>query len=160
MPQIIHYADIIIANEEDCQKALGIEIDVDLGAGHIDEKKYKRLTEHVLQTYPNVMLIGITLRESISASSNRWSACLNNREDFYVSRKYEINNIVDRVGTGDSFAAGLIYGLSKLSSEKDALEYATAASCLKHSIEGDLNLSSPSEINALGEGQSSGRISR
>ena len=104
--------------------------------------------------------IAITLRESKSASHNGWSACLNNRQEFLVSRHYEITHIVDRVGGGDSFAGGLIYGLLSLPTHADALEFAVAASCLKHSIMGDFNRSTVEEVNALIKGGGSGRVQR
>ena len=102
----------------------------------------------------------MTLRESKSASHNGWSACLNDRSDFIVSRHYDITHIVDRVGGGDSFAGGLIYGLLQLGSPKDALEFAVAASALKHSIPGDFNRFTVDEVNALVKGGGSGRVQR
>jgi 2-dehydro-3-deoxygluconokinase len=105
-------------------------------------------------------MIAITLRESKSASHNGWSGCLHSRTDFLVSRRYEITPIVDRVGSGDSFAAGLIYGLRKLATPAEALEFATAASCLKHSIPGDFNRVSIEEVQGLMKGGGSGRVQR
>ena len=104
--------------------------------------------------------IAITMRESHSADHNGWSAVLNNGDDFFVSKHYEIRNIVDRVGTGDSFAAGLIYGLTHLAGDQEALEFAVAASCLKHSIPGDLPLVSLEEVEGLMKGSVSGRVQR
>jgi 2-dehydro-3-deoxygluconokinase len=104
--------------------------------------------------------IAITLRESRSADENGWSGVLHTRREFLVSRKYDIRDIVDRVGSGDSFAAGLIYGLSSLSGPQEALEFAVAASCLKHSIPGDLPLLSVSEVKTLMGGSGSGRVQR
>lgn len=114
----------------------------------------------MLATYPNMKMIAITLRESHSANWNGWAACLNDREKFYVSKKYEIQNILDRVGGGDSFAGGLIYGLSTYEDRQQALEFAVAASCLKHSISGDFNRVSVSEVTALMKGDGSGRVQR
>ena len=104
--------------------------------------------------------IAITLRESRSADSNGWSACLYDGQRFYLSRKYDITDIVDRVGGGDSFAAGLIYGLTKYENKEDALGFAVAASCLKHSISGDFNRVSVSEVEKLMSGDGSGRVQR
>jgi 2-dehydro-3-deoxygluconokinase len=160
MSKIVPYVDVIIANEEDCQKSLGIGTDIHPEKGEINEDQYKMLASEVLKQYPNVKVIAITLRESISASHNRWSACISDGKAIHFSRKYDITDIVDRVGGGDSFSAGLIYGLSNLSSIKEAVDYATAASCLTHSIEGDVNLSTAAEIMNLYQGDASGRIKR
>jgi 2-dehydro-3-deoxygluconokinase len=114
----------------------------------------------VLAAYPQLELIAITLRESHSASHNGWSACLNNRKEFLHSQHYEIRNIVDRVGGGDCFAGGLIYGLNALGSHQEALEFAVASSCLKHSIPGDFNRFSADEVHGLIQGGGSGRVQR
>jgi len=160
MRELVRFVDIGMANEEDCQKSLGISVDVDVESGQLDVERYRMLTEEVLQQFPNLKKQAITLRESYSASHNRWSAVLNNRKNFYVSRRYEITHIVDRVGTGDAFAAGLIYGLLHFDSDEEALNFAVAASCLKHSIPGDFNRVSVSEVRALMEGATSGRVQR
>jgi len=160
MGELIKYADIIIGNEEDCQKSLGIKVDIDVESGELRAEKYKELTDKILKLYPNIKKIAITLRESYSANYNGWSAVLNNRKEFLISKKYEIHNIVDRVGAGDTFAAGLIYGLNNLSNDKEALEFTVAASCLKHSIPGDLPLLSVEEIKSIAEGTGSGRVQR
>ena len=110
MSELVKHIDIAIANEEDVQMALGIAAEVDVHSGQLDRAQYEKLTAKVLAEYPNLQAIAITLRESKSASHNGWSACLNDRQGFSVSRSYEITHIVDRVGSGDSFAAGLIYG--------------------------------------------------
>ena len=138
MGELVKYVDIAIGNEEDCQKSLGIKIDIDVESGELPAEKYQEMTRKILALYPNIKKIAITLRESHSADYNGWSAVLDNGEDFFVSKKYEIHDIVDRVGGGDTFAAGLIYGLNNLSGDHEALEFAVAASCLKHSISGDL----------------------
>jgi 2-dehydro-3-deoxygluconokinase len=114
----------------------------------------------VLDAFPNLTKQVITLRESHSADRNGWSACLHNRQDFLVSRKYDITDIVDRVGAGDSFGAGLIHGLRAYGEDRTALEFATAASCLKHSILGDFNRVDVSEVEALMKGEGSGRVQR
>jgi len=140
--------------------ALGIAADVDVHSGKLSHAVYQSLTEKVLSEYPSLKSIAITLRESKSASHNGWSACMNNRQEFFVSRHYEITHIVDRVGGGDSFAGGLIYGLLSLPSHKEALEFAVAASCLKHSIPGDFNRFSVDEVKTLLKGDGSGRVQR
>ena len=160
MTELTKYADVLIANEEDVQKSLGITIDLDVESGQIDSDKYHQLSDKVLETYPNVEMIAITLRESKSADSNGWSACINNRETFYVSRHYDINDIVDRVGGGDSFGGGLIYGLNHYDSLEEALEFAVAASCLKHSILGDFNRVGVDDVTKLMKGDGSGRVQR
>ena len=160
MRELVKYVDIVIANEEDVQKSLGITIDVTVESGELDKDKYRILSEKVLDRYPNIKLIAITLRESSSADINGWSACLNDRNNFYLSTKYEIRDIVDRVGGGDSFCGGLIYGLNSYDNYQQALEFAVAASCLKHSIIGDFNRVSVSDVEKLMLGDGSGRVVR
>jgi 2-dehydro-3-deoxygluconokinase len=160
MPELVKYVDYGIANEEDCQKSLGVKVDVKVESGMLDTEKYKTLSNKVLKAFPNLKAIAITLRESISADINGWSGCMNDRENFYLSKKYEIKDIVDRVGGGDAFAAGLIYGLNSYNDKQQALEFAVAASCLKHSISGDFNRVSISEVEKLMGGDASGRVQR
>lgn len=160
MRDLVRYVDVVIANEEDCQKALGIATKTEVHSGKISTDAYSRLSEQVLNEFPNLKKIAITLRESISATRNGWSACLHNRDSFIIATRYEIENIIDRVGTGDAFAAGLIYGLITYSDDKKALEFATAAACLKHSIPGDFNNCSTQEVLALMQGETSGRVQR
>ena len=160
MPELVKYVDVGIANEEDCQKSLGIKADAQVEKGKLSLEKYQTLSEKVLEQFPNLKMIAITLRESISADSNGWSACLNDRKGFYHSKRYAINDIIDRVGGGDSFAAGLIYGLNSYETNEEALEFAVAASCLKHSIIGDFNRVSVSEVEKLKGGDASGRVQR
>jgi len=160
MTELVKYVDIAIGNEEDCQKSLGIKKDIDVESGKFQTEKYRELTDNVLGLYSNIKKIALTLRESYSADYNGWSAVINNRKEFLVSKKYEIHNIVDRVGGGDAFAAGLIYGFDNLNSDKEALEFAVAASCLKHSIPGDLPLISVKEVESLVKGAASGRVQR
>jgi 2-dehydro-3-deoxygluconokinase len=160
MTELFQHVDIGIANEEDCQKSLGIQVDVDVHSGKLASEQYRKLTDKVLAAYPNLKLLAVTLRESKSASHNGWSACLNDRAAFLVSRHYEITHIVDRVGGGDSFAGGLIYGLLEWEDHQKALEFAVAASCLKHSIPGDFNRFTLDEVNALLKGGGSGRVQR
>ena len=160
MSVMTEYADIIIANEEDCQKSLGLECKSDVEGGKLDNEDYRKLSNSLLEKYPNVKKVAITLRESKSADINFWAAALNNGTDFIVSRKYEMYDIVDRVGGGDSFAGGLIYGLNVLGDDKEALEFAVAASCLKHSIDGDFNRVTVDEVMKLAKGDGSGRVQR
>lgn len=160
MNELVKFVDIAIANEEDCQKSLGLKVDVDVESGSLEVNKYQALTELALETYPNLQMIAITLRESISADHNNWSACLNDRTGFHLSRKYEIHNIVDRVGGGDSFCGGLIYALNHYEDHQDALEFAVAASCLKHSISGDFNRVGVADVEKLMKGDTSGRVQR
>ena len=158
MRELLKHVQVGIANEEDCQAALGI--DIGGGGGAIETDRYRAIAERVLKEFPSLERQVITLRESRSADVNGWSACLHNRKDFLVSRCYEITDIVDRVGAGDSFAAGLIYGLLSYSDDRKALEFAAAASCLKHSIPGDFNRVSVSEVEALLQGDATGRVQR
>jgi 2-dehydro-3-deoxygluconokinase len=160
MRDLVQYVDIAIANEEDVQMALGIQADVDVHSGKLDRNVYQNLTAKVLDAYPTMQAIAVTLRESHSASHNGWAACLNDRKEFLVSRSYDITHIVDRVGGGDSFAGGLIYGLLSLPTHLAALEFAVAASCLKHSVPGDFNRFTVDEVNALVKGGGSGRVQR
>ena len=160
MSELVKYVDIALGNEEDCQKSLGVKVNIDVESGELQIQQYQELTDKVLSLYPHLQKIAITLRESHSADYNGWSAVLNNRKEFLISKKYEIHNIVDRVGGGDTFAAGLIYGINNLNSDKEALEFAVAASCLKHSIPGDLPLLSIEEVKSLAEGTGSGRVQR
>ena len=161
MSGLVPYADVIIANEEDIQKALEISAPVDVTSGELDTKADKKLAEKVKAAYPNVSVVAITLRESHSADYNGWSAALHGKTGFYLSNKYEITDIVDRVGGGDSFAAGLIFGLLEFGSDEEkALNFAAAASCLKHSIPGDFNLTTRKEVEALCAGDGSGRVQR
>jgi 2-dehydro-3-deoxygluconokinase len=129
-------------------------------AGKLDPTHYAALTGQVLAEFPNLKSIAVTLRESHSASHNGWSACLNDGRDFLVSRHYDITHIVDRVGGGDAFAGGLIYGLQTLDGAQEALEFAVAASCLKHSIPGDFNRFSAAEVRQLLKSGGSGRVER
>ena len=161
MSGLSKYADVIIANEEDIQKSLGISAPVDVTSGKLDTNAYKALAEIVKAAYPNVSVVAITLRESHSADYNGWSAAIHGKTGFYVSRKYEITDIVDRVGGGDSFSAGLIFGLLEYGDDEEkAVNFAAAASCLKHSIPGDFNLTTRKEVEALCAGDGSGRVQR
>jgi len=160
MREIAALADVLVGNEEDCQKALGLGSPVDPGSWRLDLKAYETLTAEVMAAFPNVQRAAITLRESLSADWNRWSAVMRNRSGFLAGPSYEIRAIVDRIGTGDAFAAGLIHGLTTLGSDAEALDFAVAASALKHSIPGDWNLATEKEILALVKGDRSGRVKR
>jgi 2-dehydro-3-deoxygluconokinase len=160
MREIVSNVNIGIANEEDCQKALGIDVGGEGSGAKLDLDRYSRLAEKVLAEFPNLEKQVITLRESHSADHNGWSAMLHNRKQSLTSRKYDIANIVDRIGAGDSFVAGFIYGLITYRDDQRALEFATAASCLKHSILGDFNRVDVAEVESLVKGEGSGRVQR
>lgn len=153
-------ADVLIANEEDIQHCLGIP----LKNFTTPAESYRKLCDDVKKEFPNVGIVAVTLRHSYSADRNGWSAVLSGKYGFYESAQYDIENIVERVGAGDSFAAGLIYGLTEFSDdsagEAKALDFATAASCLKHSVSGDFNLAAKEEIETLMSGNGTGRIQR
>lgn len=160
MPELFSYVDVGIANEEDVQLALGIHSESDVESGQLNREAYRKLAETVLDKFPSLQMLAITLRESKSASHNNWSACLHDRKSFLLSRHYEITHIVDRVGAGDSFGGGLIFGLQTFPTHQEALEFAVAASCLKHSIPGDYCRLTRGEVEDLIKGGGSGRVKR
>lgn len=161
MRDLVKHIDVGIANEEDCQKSLDISVDVDVESGHLDTSKYEALSQKVLDIYPNMSTIAITLRESINANINGWSACMRDRKNgFLLSKKYELTDIVDRVGGGDSFASAFIAGLNLYEDRQKSLDFAVAGSALKHSILGDYNRVSKSEVENLMGGDGSGRVQR
>ena len=160
MSEIAGFVDVLIANEEDCQKCLGIELDVDVTSGKLDSSKYKLLAERIMKQFPNVSALAVSLRESHSADWNDWSIVMATKDGFYVSKKYEIRDIVDRIGGGDSFGSGLIWGLNNLEGPQAAVEFAAAASALKHTIYGDYNRVSLEDVMALAGGDASGRVQR
>jgi len=160
MGGLVAQADVLIANEEDIQLGLGLQADADPGARRVPAEAYRALAARTRAVYPNLSVVAITLRESLSADRNGWSAVLEGREGFCASRQYALEDIVDRVGGGDSFAAGLIFGLLECGGERRALEFAVAASALKHSIPGDINLSSREEVERLAAGDGTGRVVR
>jgi len=162
MPELVKYCDIAIGNEEDAEKVLGIKApDTDVTTGKLDATNYKFVVEEIVKQYPNLKKVAITLRGSISASYNTWSAVLYDGNEMYIGPHYEITPIVDRVGGGDSFMGGLIYGLLTYKEDlQKALNFAVAASCLKHTILGDFNLVSVDEVLKLMGGDTSGRVSR
>lgn len=158
--EMVQYADVVIGNEEDYQECLGFTVDADVESGKLAAEAYGRLIDEVRRKYGHLRHLAVTMRESRTADHNGWSALLHDGETLYQSTKYEIADIVDRLGGGDSFSAGLIYGLTQLDSSKGALEFATAASCLKHSLRGDFFRLSVSDVNALMGGSGSGRVQR
>jgi 2-dehydro-3-deoxygluconokinase len=162
MGSLVGLADVVIANEEDIQLGLGISTgsEADPSRSLAGAETYRRLAEAVKKAYPKVEAVAITLRDSRSADRNGWSAALHGKSGFLRSRAYELQDIVDRVGGGDAFAAGLVYGLLELGDEAKALEFAVAASAIKHTIPGDFNLATRPEIDSLVAGDSSGRVSR
>jgi 2-dehydro-3-deoxygluconokinase len=173
MTELVANVDVVIANEEDADLTLGIRAaGTDVETGHLDLSGYESVAREIARRFPNVSRVAITLRESLSASHNNWGAMLFDRgtdsvlfaptDSAGTYRPYEIRNIVDRVGSGDSFAAGLIFALQtpELSPPETALPYAVAASCLKHSLKGDFNDVSRGEIEGLMRGGGSGRVQR
>ena len=159
MTGLMEYVDVLIANEEDAADVFGIHAkDTDITAGSIDRDGYTSVAQQLTQRF-GFKKTAITLRESVSASENNWSALLYSGNEINFSKKYNIK-IIDRVGSGDSFAAGLIYGLTNNFDDMKSLEFAVAASCLKHSIEGDFNLATVNDVNSLLAGDGSGRVQR
>jgi 2-dehydro-3-deoxygluconokinase len=161
MCRLAALADVLVGNEEDLQLALGLEArGIDPAAGRVDADAYRELAAGAMARFPDLRLVAVTLRESRSAARNGWRAALLGRNGFLVSRAYDIEDIVDRIGSGDAFAAGLVYGLLELEGEAEALEFAAAASALKHTIPGDFNLVDRAEVERLVCGEGSGRVSR
>lgn len=159
MRPLMQYVDVCIGNEEDAQLSLGFCPAADVNAGKTDAGGYKA-TFRAMAAEFGFKYVASTLRESLSASHNGWKALIYDGSDFYESRHYDIMPIVDRVGGGDSFAAGLIHGLATGMCQADALEFAVAASALKHTIRGDVNLVTVGEVEALAHGDASGRVQR
>ncbi len=159
MGKLMEYVDIVIANEEDAEMVFGIKApDTDVTAGELNLEGYKYVARELHDRF-NLKMVAITLRESLSASDNNWSAMLFDGKEYYFSKKYKLH-IVDRVGGGDSFGAGLIYSLINGKDPGHALEFAAAASALKHTIEGDANHVSADEVETLMKGDASGRVQR
>lgn len=159
MSELCKYVDVCIANEEDAADVFGIHAtNTNVTSGEVSREGYKEVALELTKRF-NFKKVAITLRESISANDNNWSAMLYDTRDFYFSKKYKIH-IVDRVGGGDSFGAGLIYASLNNFDSQSSIEFAVAASCLKHSIEGDFNLVSVSEVQKLAGGDASGRVQR
>jgi 2-dehydro-3-deoxygluconokinase len=161
MREIMAYVSIGVAGREDCQRVLGVpDVMADDADAEPDPERYRALAQRTMELFPSLRAQVITLRSSHSATRNGWSAIMLDREGFHVSRRYEIGDIVDRVGAGDAFSAGLIYGLLELEGPAQALEFATAASCLKHTIPGDANRVSVADVEALMSGDEGGRVRR
>jgi len=162
MPEMVSYCDVAIGNEEDAEKVFGIKAaGVDVTAGQVEAKKYFSVIDELKAKFPALNTIAITLRTSISASHNSWSGVMWNAGQFYTGQSYDITHIVDRVGGGDAFMGGLIYGLRHLpENPQRVLNFAIGASCLKHSIFGDFNQVSVAEVDKLIGGDASGRVSR
>lgn len=159
MTELAKYVDVCIANEEDASDVFGIHAaDTDITGGKLSHEGYKSVAKQLADTF-GFKYVAFTLRESLSASDNNWAAMLYDGENFCISPKYAVH-IVDRVGGGDSFGGALIYALGNGYSTQDAINFAAAASCLKHSIEGDFNLVSLAEVKALAGGNASGRVVR
>ena len=159
MGRLMQYVDVCIANEEDAGDVFGIKAaDTDISGGKLSHDGYKSVAAQLAERF-GFKKVAITLRGSISASDNNWAGMLYDGTDYYFSKNYAVH-IVDRVGGGDSFGAGLIYSTLSGKSPQDALEFAVAASCLKHTIEGDFNLVTVSEVETLSGGDGSGRVQR
>lgn len=160
MPDLVQYCDVVIGNEEDTEKTFGIQAPgTNITGGQLNPEAYQPVCEELAKRNPRLKQIAITLRESVSASHNIWSAVLWEQDNFIIGQKYDILPMVDRVGGGDSFAGGLIFGLLNYPEKDRALRFAIAASCLKHSIWGDFNQAKVSEIENLLQ-DTSGRINR
>ena len=163
MPNLVAGCDVILGNEEDAEKVFGIKpegFQVEHTGGEVDAAEFESVCKQLMQKFPRAKKVIITLRGSINANHNTWGGCLYS-DKLYQSKRYDITHIVDRVGGGDSFMGGLIYGL--LTHKKDdqkALDFAVAASCLKHTVYGDFNLVSVSEVENLMKGDGSGRVVR
>lgn len=163
MPELVEGCDVILGNEEDFEKVFGIKpdgFDVTATEGDIDAQEFESVCTKVMERFPRAKRVIITLRGSINANHNTWGGCIYS-DKLYVSKRYDITHIVDRVGGGDSFMGGLIYGLITYpKDDQKALEFAAAASALKHTIYGDFNLVTVEEVESLMEGDGSGRVSR
>ena len=159
MRPLMQYVDVCIGNEEDANMCLGYKPDADVEGGKTDAEGYYEIFKGMMKEFGFKYVVS-TLRESYSASHNGWKALIYDGKTFYESKHYDINPIVDRVGGGDSFSAGLIHGLLSYKDQAKALEFAVAASALKHTIPGDFNLVSTSEVESLAKGNANGRVQR
>ena len=159
MAELMPFVDVCIANEEDASDVFGIKAaDTDVTGGKVNHEGYKDVAKQLKDRF-GFKYVAITLRSSISANDNDWAAMLYDGEGYYFSRQYRMH-IVDRVGGGDSFGAGLIYSMLEGKSAEDAIQFAVAASCLKHSVEGDYNMMTVAEVESLAGGNASGRVQR
>lgn len=159
MRPLMEYVDVCIGNEEDAELCLGFKPDADVEGGSTDAEGYKGIFAAMMKEFGFKYVVS-TLRESYSATHNGWKGMIYNGDEFYLSKRYDINPIIDRVGGGDSFSGGLIHGLLTLPTQGEALEFAVAASALKHTIPGDFNMVSVEEVNALAGGNANGRVQR
>lgn len=159
MKPLMQYVDVCIGNEEDAELCLGFKPDADVEGGNTEAEGYKGIFKGMMETFGFKYVIS-TLRESISATHNGWKAMIYDGKEFYVSKHYDIDPIIDRVGGGDSFSGGIIHGLLTMGSQAEALEFAVAASALKHTIPGDFNMVSADEVAALAGGSANGRVQR
>lgn len=159
MRPLMKYVDVCIGNEEDAELCLGFRPDSDVTNGKTDASGYKKIFEQMMKEFGFKYVVS-TLRESYSASHNGWKALIYDGKEFYESKRYDIEPIIDRVGGGDSFAGGLIHGLIKYGDQAKALEFAVAASAMKHTIPGDFNMCSEKEVETLAGGDASGRVQR
>jgi 2-dehydro-3-deoxygluconokinase len=163
MPELVSGCDLILGNEEDAEKEFGIKpkgFDAEKTDGEIDQTRFESVCRQLMAKFPRCKKVAITLRGSINASHNTWGGVLLDGNRLYSSKRYDITHIVDRVGGGDSFMGGLIYGLLTYSDPQEALEFAAAASALKHTIFGDYNRVTVAEVEALMRGTGAGRVSR
>jgi 2-dehydro-3-deoxygluconokinase len=162
MPELVQHCDVAIGNEEDAAQVFGIHApETDVTSGSIDAEQYRPVCEALHERFPSLSTIAITLRGSVSASHNTWSGILWDNGNVYLGPDFDITHIVDRVGGGDSFMGGLIYGMLTFGDDRQAaLDFAVAASCLKHTIFGDFNLVTVSEVKKLMGGDASGRVQR
>ena len=163
MPEMVSGSDIILGNEEDCEKVFGIKpenFDADKTNGNVDQSAFRSVCEQMMRKFPRCQKMVVTLRGAINANHNTWGGVLFDGNKLIESRRYDITDIVDRVGGGDSFMGGLIFGLLHYHDDRKALEFATAASCLKHTLKGDYNWVTVSEVENLMGGDTSGRVKR
>lgn len=159
MKSLMQYVDVCIGNEEDAELCLGFKPDANVEAGETGAEGYHKIFEQMAKEFGFKYVIS-TLRESFSATHNGWKALIYNGKEFYESKRYDINPIIDRIGGGDSFSGGVIHGLLTKETQGEALEFAVAASALKHTINGDFNLVSASEVESLAGGNANGRVQR
>ncbi len=162
MPELVEGCDVILGNEEDAEKVFHIQPEgVDVTSGHVEAEAYESVCRQLVKRFPRAKKVIITLRGSINANHNTWAGTLFNTDKIFFSPQYDITHIVDRVGGGDSFMGGLICGLLTYpNDDQQALNFAVAASCLKHTIYGDFNLVTMDEVKNLMKGDGSGRVSR
>ena len=159
MRPLMQYVDVCIGNEEDAELCLGFKPDSDVEGGNTDAEGYKGIFQAMMKEF-GFKYVASTLRESFSATHNGWKGMIYDGKEFYMSKRYEINPIIDRVGGGDSFSGGLIHGLLTMPTQGEALEFAVAASALKQTIPGDFNMESAQEVLALAGGSANGRVQR